>query len=161
MPYEVVIKHAIEADLIPVSLVPVPGSFYLWMLAAPIDGEVWVALQGKILWTLQVDACEYLIQHTHHKGGLIKGEIFRCQRQRQAIVSCSLYIHELYPFVLRMAGRITTWHGGSQFLHVIAHGFELHGGSHQVHLMQSVDKRMKRLGRAWLKALVAKEIVCA
>ena len=73
-------EMAVEVELVPVLLVHVPCTRYLWMTLAQFYGIVRVALQHKPFGVVEVDHGKYLVSHAEGEGGLGEREILgRCR----------------------------------------------------------------------------------
>ena len=83
----------VEVYLVPVFLVHVPRPGNLGLTLSKFHGIVGVALQYEPFGVVEVNHCEYLVSHPESESGLVKGEILRSGRKRQAIVTDRCNVH--------------------------------------------------------------------
>ena len=84
---EIIFQRAIKVHLIPVFLVPMPGTFYLGMLLPKFEGVIGITFHRNPLGALQVNTGKDLAQNAKHQSPLIKRKSLGYEGKREAILS--------------------------------------------------------------------------
>lgn len=102
--YEVGFEVALQTDLVPVFLVPVPGWLYLTVVVAQINSIVGIAFHHKVIGPDKSDTPEDLAVDTKQQTIFSKCHVFTRHRQGQTIFPYLFYIHHsanllIYPYL--------------------------------------------------------------
>ena len=76
---EIIFQPTIEIHLVPVLLVPMPGTFSLGMLLPKFEGTIGITSHRNSLGALQVNTGKDPVEDSKHQGPLIKGESLSCE----------------------------------------------------------------------------------
>ena len=86
---------AVEVDLVPMLLVPVPRALDAVVLIAQFERIVGLALEHYEVGSLQVDTGKYLTHEAEHQCGLVEGECLVRMGFLQAIFADVFDVHGL------------------------------------------------------------------